>query len=89
MPDIVEKLKSKMKKIAQFQQKKSHQEGQKEQLFKRLKDVAGVNSVDEAEEKIVELGQELVENEKILNTLDKEMGEIISAAETGSGSRSE
>ena len=89
MSDIIEELKQKRKKIEQLRRDQANQEGQENQLLKQLKDEIGVNSTEEAEEEIEKLGTELVENEKILEKLDREMDTIISAATSRSNSTSE
>ena len=86
MSDIIEGLKQKRKKIEQFRQDKSRQEGQRAQMLTQLESEHGVNSVVEAENKIEKLTQEHVEHVEILRELDAEMGEIIHNATPGSDS---
>jgi len=89
MADIVDAVKKKIEVIRNLRQKQSHQEGQEKQLLRQLKDEIGVDTAVEAEKKLEEFGQELVNNEKLLEKLDKEMGEIISTATAGSNSEAE
>jgi len=86
MADIIEELKLKRKKIQQFQQDKSRQEGQREQMLTQLESEHGVNSVAEAEKEIEKLSKELTENEEFLKELDAEMDKVICNALPGSDS---
>lgn len=84
MSDIVEKLKRKRKKIEQFRQDQSRQEGQREQILAQLESEHGVSSIVEAENKIEKLTQEHIEHVEILKELDAELGEIVLNATPGS-----
>lgn len=89
MTDIVDRIKKKQDQIKTLEKERAHQEGQEKQLLKQLKDETGVDSVEDAEKKLDQLGKELIENEEDLKKLDEEMGRIISTATSGSGSESE
>ena len=80
MADIVDKVQLKIKKISELQRDQAKQEGQEEQLLNQLNDVSGTDSVKEADNKLTELGKELVEYEELLEDIDGQMGEIISKA---------
>lgn len=88
MSDIINDLKQKSRKIDRLRQDKSRQEGQKEQLFKQLKDEHDVDGLVEAENEIQKLSRERVENEEVLNELGAEMDQIICNALPGSDSGS-
>jgi len=89
MADIIEEVKQKRKEIEELQQRKAKQDGQREQLYKQLKTESGVDSIKAADEELEKLGQELVENEKFLEELDSEMGQIIHDALPGSSAGSD
>lgn len=86
MSDIVEDLKQKSKKIEQFRQDKSRQEGQRELMLTQLESEYGVDSVAEAEKMIAELTKEKEEHVELLKKLDEKMGQIICNASPGSNS---
>jgi len=89
MADIIEEVRQKRKKIEELQQRKAKQDGQREQLYKQLKTESGVDSINAADEELEKLGQELIENEKFLEELDSEMGQIIHDALPGSSAGSD
>jgi len=80
MSNLVQEVKNKKKQIEELQRQKSRQEGQKEQLLKRLKDEFGINSTEEIQPKLDELGKQLVESETTFNKYQDEMDRIIQEA---------
>jgi len=88
MSDIIEEVKQKLRVIEQLQRDVAKQEGQREELFKQLSVESGTSSAKEAEEKLEKLCKELEEDEKFLENLDRELGEIIYNANSGSISES-
>jgi len=82
--DIIEQLKNKESIINDLIQKKSRQDGQKEQLFSQLKAEFGVDSLKSAVDLLDDLQEKVTENEKKLIDLDSEMAEIIASAENKS-----
>jgi len=84
MLDIIEQLKEKELAINDLIQKKSRQDGQKEQLFSQLKTEFGVDSLEAAVDLLDNSQKEVVENEKKLIELDSKMAEILAASENKS-----
>ena len=84
MSDIVEQLKSKESVINDLIQKKSRQDGQKEQLFSQLKTEFNVDSLEAAVDLLDDSQKEVIENEKELIKLDSKMADIIAASENKS-----
>ena len=77
MSDIVTELREKKKKIEQLQQLRARQEGQREQLTKRLKEEFGIDAED-VEETLKKQCEELVQNEESLKKCRDEMEGILS-----------
>jgi len=80
MSDIISDLKAKKKQIETLQRQKDQQEGERKQLLRRLKDECGVDSVEDCQKKINKLGEDLVENEKLLEDYKVEMDTILAGA---------
>jgi len=80
MSNLLQEVRDKRKKIEELQRQKAKQEGQKEQLLKRLKDEFSISSTEEIQPKLDELGKQLVENETTLNRYQDEMDKIIQEA---------
>jgi len=80
--DIITLVKSKIEEIEQLQRDKAKQEGQREQMYKQLKEVSGTTSLKEAEKKLKDLCMELVDYEKLLKDLVNTLDEIILTATT-------
>jgi len=77
MSDIVTELREKKKKIEQLQQLRARQEGQREQLTKRLKEEFGI-SAEDIEKHLEVMGKELITDEELLKNCRDEMEEILS-----------
>lgn len=82
MSDLIKDLKSKEQKIRELQQKKAKQEGQREQLINQLRTEFGVETPEEAVEKLDSMQRELEENKKQLGEINDKLAEIINKAET-------
>jgi hypothetical protein len=80
MADIIQQVKAKVKVIEGLRRDKAEQDGQKTQLFKQLKEVSGMTSIDTAIKKSEELSLELISHEDALKKLDCEMDAIILSA---------
>jgi hypothetical protein len=79
MPDLLQDLKEKKRKIEQLQRDKAKQEGQKEQILKGLRDGFGI-SAEDVEKTLGTMGKELVADEELLKNSRDEMEEILSGA---------
>lgn len=86
MPDLLQELKEKKKQIEGLQRQRARQEGQKEQLLKRLKEEFGI-SAEDVEKTLETLSKELVQNEKILNQYRNEMDNILSGIHSKNSAR--
>lgn len=80
MLDILSELKEKKQRIQDLQQQKARQEGQREEVLRRLKEEFDVSSVEEAEKKLKVFGKELVQNEELLKDYKRQMDVIITEA---------
>jgi len=78
MSNLLREVRDKRKKIEELQRQKAKQEGQKEQILKRLKGEFGINFVEDIEKELEKLGKELVANEETLKQHLDEMENIIS-----------
>lgn len=80
MPDILQELKERKRKIKDLQQQKARQEGQKEEVLRRLKEEFNVSSIKETEEKLEIFGKELIQNGTLLKDYKEQMDSIIVGA---------
>jgi hypothetical protein len=80
MSDILEDLKAKQNKIQELQRKEERRRGQEEQVMKSAKEKFGVSSLEEAQTKLKEVSGKIDQDEKQLQDLDSELGEILTKA---------
>jgi len=80
MSDIISELKANKRTIEDLQRQKARQEGQKEQLLKRLEREFNGSSREDAETKLEVLEKEFIQHGKTLNSHKEQMDEIIDRA---------
>jgi predicted transcriptional regulator len=86
MPDLLSELKEKRKQIEDLEKKRARQEGQREQLLKRLKEEFGI-SAEDIEKHLETMGKELVADEELLKNCRDEMEEILSGVHSKDSAR--
>jgi DNA repair exonuclease SbcCD ATPase subunit len=77
---ILDSLKASQETLAELQQKEQRRVGRLEQVMKSAKEKFGVESLEEAQEKLAEISELVAKDDAVLETLDVRLKEIIKNA---------